>query len=140
MDNSYYAQVRLIGYSVESSLLIVYEFIENGNLCQHLRGFSGSNEKSSLKLKLSIISHVSLCITNILVISGKEPLSWSNRLQIALDSARGLEYIHEHTNPAYIHRDIKSPNILLDKNLRAKVNYTIVIDDQLKLFNVSRSD
>lgn len=84
--------VRLIGYSVESSLIIVYEFIENGNLCQHLRGFSG-----------------------------KEPLSWSSRLQIALDSARGLEYIHEHTNPAYIHRDIKSPNILLDKNLRAKV-------------------
>ncbi|KAK1403111.1 Chitin elicitor receptor kinase 1 [Heracleum sosnowskyi] len=84
--------VRLIGYSVESSLIIVYEFIENGNLCQHLRGFSG-----------------------------KKPLSWSRRLQIALDSARGLEYIHEHTNPAYIHRDIKSPNILLDKNLRAKV-------------------
>ncbi|XP_074332998.1 chitin elicitor receptor kinase 1-like [Apium graveolens] len=84
--------VRLIGYSVESSLIIVYEFMENGNLCQHLRGFSG-----------------------------KGPLSWSSRLQIALDSARGLEYIHEHTNPAYIHRDIKSPNILLDKNLRAKV-------------------
>ncbi|KAL8156822.1 hypothetical protein AgCh_001799 [Apium graveolens] len=84
--------VHLIGYAVEGSLFIVYEFIENGNLCQHLRDFSG-----------------------------KEPLSWSSRLQIALDSARGLEYIHEHTNPAYIHRDIKSANILLDKNLRAKV-------------------
>ncbi|WOH09723.1 hypothetical protein DCAR_0729181 [Daucus carota subsp. sativus] len=84
--------VRLIGYSVERSLIIVYEFIENGSLCQHLRG-----------------------------LSGLEPLSWSSRLQIALDAARGLEYIHEHTNPAYIHRDIKSPNILLDINLRAKV-------------------
>ncbi|KAL8120585.1 hypothetical protein AgCh_017672 [Apium graveolens] len=41
-------------------------------------------------------------------------------LHIALDSARGLEYIHEHTNPTYIHHDIKSANILLDKNLRAK--------------------
>lgn len=50
-----------------------------------------------------------------------EPLPWSTRVQIALDSARGLEYIHEHTVPVYIHRDIKSASILIDKNYRAKV-------------------
>ncbi|KAE8772759.1 chitin elicitor receptor kinase 1 [Hordeum vulgare] len=83
--------VRLIGYCTESSLFLVYEFIENGNLSQHLRG------------------------------TGYEPLSWVERVQIALDSARGLEYIHEHTVPVYIHRDIKSANILIDKNTRAKV-------------------
>ncbi|EMS58517.1 Proline-rich receptor-like protein kinase PERK1 [Triticum urartu] len=83
--------VRLIGYSTESSLFLVYEFVENGNLSQHLRG------------------------------TGYEPLSWAERVQIALDSARGLEYIHEHTVPVYIHRDIKSANILIDKNTRAKV-------------------
>ncbi|XP_015695685.2 chitin elicitor receptor kinase 1 isoform X2 [Oryza brachyantha] len=83
--------VRLIGYCIESSLFLVYEFIENGNLSQHLRG------------------------------TGYEPLSWAARVQIALDSARGLEYIHEHTVPVYIHRDIKSANILIDKNYRAKV-------------------
>ncbi|XP_039052562.1 lysM domain receptor-like kinase 3 [Hibiscus syriacus] len=83
--------VRLIGYCVEGSLFLVYEFIENGNLSQHLRGQS------------------------------REPLPWSNRVQIALDSARGLEYIHEHTVPVYIHRDIKSANILIDKKFRAKV-------------------
>ncbi|KQJ99178.1 hypothetical protein BRADI_3g41590v3 [Brachypodium distachyon] len=83
--------VRLIGYCTESSLFLVYEFIENGNLSQHLRG------------------------------TGYEPLSWAERVQIALDSARGLEYIHEHTVPVYIHRDIKSANILIDKNSRAKV-------------------
>ncbi|KAL2253309.1 UNVERIFIED_CONTAM: LysM domain receptor-like kinase 3 [Sesamum indicum] len=83
--------VRLIGYCVESSLFLVYEYIDNGNLSQHLRG------------KVT------------------EPLPWSRRLQIALDSARGLEYIHEHTVPVYIHRDIKSANILIDKNFRAKV-------------------
>lgn len=83
--------VRLIGYCIEGSLFVVYEFIENGNLSQHLRG------------------------------STRDPLPWSNRVQIALDSARGLEYIHEHTVPVYIHRDIKSANILIDKNLRAKV-------------------
>lgn len=43
-------------------------------------------------------------------------------MQIALDSARGLEYIHEHTVPVYIHRDIKPANILIDKNFRGKVN------------------
>ncbi|KAL7218899.1 hypothetical protein ACSBR2_012045 [Camellia fascicularis] len=82
--------VRLIGYCVEGSLFLVYEFIENGNLSEHLRG-------------------------------GRDPLPWSTRVQIALDSARGLEYIHEHTVPVYIHRDIKSANILIDKNYRGKV-------------------
>lgn len=48
-------------------------------------------------------------------------MSWAIRVQIALDSARGLEYIHEHTITVYIHRDIKSANILIDKNFRAKV-------------------
>ncbi|XP_039853523.1 chitin elicitor receptor kinase 1-like isoform X5 [Panicum virgatum] len=83
--------VRLIGYCIERSLFIIYEYIENGNLRQHLCG------------------------------TGYEPLSWAARVQIALDSARGLEYIHEHTVPVYIHRDIKSANILIDKNNRAKV-------------------
>ncbi|XP_077224823.1 chitin elicitor receptor kinase 1 [Tasmannia lanceolata] len=83
--------VRLIGFCTEGSLFLVYEFIENGNLSEHLRG------------------------------SGREPLPWSARVQIALDSARGLEYIHEHTVPVYIHRDIKSANILIDKNFHGKV-------------------
>lgn len=55
------------------------------------------------------------------MILGRDPLPWLSRVQIALDSARGLEYIHEHTVPVYIHRDIKSANILIDNNLRAKV-------------------
>ncbi|XP_045830434.1 lysM domain receptor-like kinase 3 isoform X1 [Trifolium pratense] len=83
--------VRLIGYCVEGSLFLVYEHIDNGNLGHYLHGI------------------------------GKEPLPWSSRVQIALDSARGLEYIHEHTVPVYIHRDVKSANILIDKNLRGKV-------------------
>jgi chitin elicitor receptor kinase 1 len=57
------------------------------------------------------------------MIAGREPLPWSSRVQIALDSARGLEYIHEHTVPVYIHRDVKSANILIDKNLRGKVAF-----------------
>ncbi|KAG5398001.1 hypothetical protein IGI04_019815 [Brassica rapa subsp. trilocularis] len=83
--------VRLIGYCVEGSLFLIYEYVENGNLGQHLHG------------------------------SGREPLPWTKRVHIALDSARGLEYIHEHTVPVYVHRDIKSANILIDQNFRAKV-------------------
>lgn len=52
---------------------------------------------------------------------GHTPLSWIMRVQIALDAARGLEYIHEHTKPHYVHRDIKTSNILLDDSFRAKV-------------------
>lgn len=55
------------------------------------------------------------------LLAGKDTLTWSARMQIALDSARGLEYIHEHTVPVYIHRDIKPANILIDKIFRAKV-------------------
>ncbi|XP_020532385.1 lysM domain receptor-like kinase 3 [Jatropha curcas] len=83
--------VRLIGYCVERSLFLVYEYIENGNLSQHLRG------------------------------SDRDPLSWSTRVQIALDSARGLEYIHERTYDHYVHCDIKPENILIDKSFQAKV-------------------
>lgn len=53
--------------------------------------------------------------------SGRDPLPWSTRVKIALDSARGIEYIHENTVPVYIHRDIKSANILIDKNFQGKV-------------------
>lgn len=42
-------------------------------------------------------------------------------MQIALDSARALEYIHEHTVPVYVHRDIKPANILINKSFQAKV-------------------
>lgn len=85
--------VQLIGYCTTEFLFLVYEFVENGTLDQHLHSSK----------------------------AGRTPLSWSSRVQIALDAARGLEYIHEHTKPTYIHRDIKSANILLDKECHAKV-------------------
>ncbi|KAK7307572.1 hypothetical protein VNO77_40763 [Canavalia gladiata] len=48
-------------------------------------------------------------------------LSWTQRMQIALDVATGLDYLHSFTSPPHIHKDIKSSNILLDSDFRAKV-------------------
>ncbi|KAL0452884.1 UNVERIFIED_CONTAM: putative receptor-like protein kinase [Sesamum latifolium] len=49
-------------------------------------------------------------------------LTWHLRMKIALDAARGLEYLHEHCHPPVIHRDLKSSNILLDSNFNAKLS------------------
>ncbi|GAB4824874.1 hypothetical protein Ancab_007744 [Ancistrocladus abbreviatus] len=88
----------LIGYCADSMhKLLVYEFMANGGLQEHLYPLSGSS-----------------------VISSK--LDWETRLKIALDAAKGLEYLHEHVSPPVIHRDFKSSNILLDKNFHAKVS------------------
>ncbi|XP_061374487.1 protein LYK5-like [Gastrolobium bilobum] len=48
-------------------------------------------------------------------------LSWTQRIQIALDVATGLDYLHSSTYPLHIHKDLKITNILLDNDFRAKV-------------------
>ncbi|ONK75974.1 uncharacterized protein A4U43_C03F22510 [Asparagus officinalis] len=53
--------------------------------------------------------------------SGTMALSWIRRVQIALDVANGLNYLHSYTDPPYVHKDVKSSNVLLDGNFRAKV-------------------
>ncbi|KAM5576272.1 lysM domain receptor-like kinase 4 [Rosa sericea] len=48
-------------------------------------------------------------------------LSWTQRVQIMLDVASGLNYLHSFTTPPHVHKDIKSSNILLDSDFRAKI-------------------
>ncbi|WVZ91020.1 hypothetical protein U9M48_037253 [Paspalum notatum var. saurae] len=75
--------------------LLVYEYMENGSLDRWLH----QRER----------------------ISAPATLDWPMRLQIAIDSARGLCYMHHGCSPAVVHRDIKSANILLDSEFRAKI-------------------
>ncbi|XP_057504842.1 lysM domain receptor-like kinase 3 isoform X2 [Actinidia eriantha] len=88
--------VELIGYAAsENELFLIYEYAQKGSFRSHLHDPQSKGHTS---------------------------LSWIMRLQIALDAARGLEYIHEHTKPHYVHRDIKTSNILLDGAFRAKIS------------------
>ncbi|XP_076957417.1 BRASSINOSTEROID INSENSITIVE 1-associated receptor kinase 1-like [Bidens hawaiensis] len=51
----------------------------------------------------------------------QDPLDWPIRKRIALGSARGLAYLHDHCDPKIIHRDVKAANILLDEEFEAVV-------------------
>ncbi|KAI8025156.1 BRASSINOSTEROID INSENSITIVE 1-associated receptor kinase 1 [Camellia lanceoleosa] len=54
-------------------------------------------------------------------LDSQPPLDWPKRKRIALGSARGLAYLHDHCNPKIIHRDVKAANILLDEEFEAVV-------------------
>lgn len=63
------------------------------------------------------------CLTDWIYVNNLEGklLTWCQRMQIALDVATGLDYLHSFTSPPLIHKDLKTDNILLDTHLRAKI-------------------
>ncbi|KAK7398842.1 hypothetical protein VNO78_10015 [Psophocarpus tetragonolobus] len=88
--------VALLGFCLDGSeRLLVYEYMPQGALSKHL-----INWKSE----------------------GLKPLEWKTRLSIALDVARGVEYLHGLAQQIFIHRDLKPSNILLGDDMRAKVS------------------
>ncbi|XP_059663340.1 probable receptor-like protein kinase At2g42960 [Cornus florida] len=87
--------VRLLGYCIEGvHRMLVYEYVNNGNLEQWLHG--------------AMCQHGTL--------------TWEARMKVLLGTATALAYLHEAIEPKVIHRDIKSSNILIDDEFNAKVS------------------
>ena len=74
-------------------------------------------------MKIEHGTHFLVILNTRMFSTGKSGIrfDWIQRLKAALDTARGLAYLHELVNPPIIHRDIKSTNVLLDDRLNAKV-------------------
>lgn len=86
--------LRLRGFCMTpTERLLVYPYMANGSVASCLR------ERSE----------------------AQPPLDWPIRKRIALGSARGLAYLHDHCDPKIIHRDVKAANILLDEEFEAVV-------------------
>ncbi|KAL1818912.1 hypothetical protein ACET3Z_013781 [Daucus carota] len=94
--------LALRGFCVASDAIkgnircLVYDFMSNGSLDEHLF----NNEGNSIS---------------------KQPLSWPLRKNIIIDVAKGLAYLHYGLKPAIYHRDIKTTNILLDSEMKARL-------------------
>ncbi|KAI5597259.1 hypothetical protein POPTR_002G059000v4 [Populus trichocarpa] len=87
--------VRLLGYCIEGvHRMLVYEYVNNGNLEQWLHG---------------AMHHHGI-------------LTWEARMKVLLGTAKALAYLHEAIEPKVVHRDIKSSNILIDDEFNAKVS------------------
>ncbi|XP_042497718.1 LEAF RUST 10 DISEASE-RESISTANCE LOCUS RECEPTOR-LIKE PROTEIN KINASE-like 1.5 [Macadamia integrifolia] len=88
--------VKLHGYCSDSrGLVLVYDYVANGTLADHLHGSKSLERKKSL--------------------------TWKVRLEMALQTAMALEYLHFSVEPAIVHRDITSSNIFVEKDMRIKV-------------------
>ncbi|CAN1152225.1 Probable receptor-like protein kinase At5g18500 [Linum perenne] len=87
--------VRLLGYCIEGThRMLVYEYVNNGNLEQWLHG---------------AMRHHGY-------------LTWEARIKVLLGTAKALAYLHDAIEPKVVHRDIKSSNILIDDDFNAKVS------------------
>ncbi|KAL3845940.1 hypothetical protein ACJIZ3_003343 [Penstemon smallii] len=95
--------IRLSGFCLHEGITyLVYEYAQKGSLDEWLRPSNTAIVKGGDEYD----SHL---------------LDWKQRVQIAYDVADALNYLHNFTRPPYIHKNLKSSNVLLDANMRAKV-------------------
>lgn len=98
--------VPLVGWSYnKGEPLLVFEFMTNGSLDQHLfpKGGSRSSSRSGQRC------------------TGASTLRWTTRYEIVRDIATGLHYVHHEYEPMVLHRDIKASNVMLDSSFRARL-------------------
>ncbi|XVF01608.1 hypothetical protein REPUB_Repub04eG0103200 [Reevesia pubescens] len=99
-------EVEMISMAVHRNLL-------------RLRGFCMTPTERLLVYPFMVNGSVASCLRE--RGESQAPLDWDIRKQIALGSARGLAYLHDHCDPKIIHRDVKAANILLDEEFEAVV-------------------
>lgn len=108
LDKEFESEVKVLGnirhnnivkllccISSQDVKLLVYEYMENGSLDRWLHHLEREGAPA--------------------------PLDWPTRLAIAIDSAKGLSYMHHDSAQSIVHRDVKSSNILLDPEFHAKI-------------------
>ncbi|KAI7740926.1 hypothetical protein M8C21_033053 [Ambrosia artemisiifolia] len=89
--------IRLSGFCLhQGNTYLVYEFADNSSLSDWLHSTTKSTKYDSV-------------------------LEWKQRVQIAHDIADALNYLHNFVTPPYIHKNLKSSNVLLDVHMRAKI-------------------
>ncbi|KAL2254397.1 UNVERIFIED_CONTAM: BRASSINOSTEROID INSENSITIVE 1-associated receptor kinase 1 [Sesamum indicum] len=99
-------EVEMISMAVHRNLL-------------RLRGFCMTPTERLLVYPFMVNGSVASCLRE--RPESQPPLDWAIRKRIALGSARGLAYLHDHCDPKIIHRDVKAANILLDEDFEAVV-------------------
>lgn len=128
--------VEMLGYCVDGNYrILAYEFATMGSLHDVLHGKTLSIQypfMSYVHALCSLGCHTHLwwtCITLLYItgrkgVQGAQPgpvLDWMQRVKIAIEAAKGIEYLHEKVQPSIIHRDIRSSNVLLFEDFKAKI-------------------
>ncbi|XP_050213149.1 protein LYK5 [Mercurialis annua] len=107
------AAVKVVKGDVSGEINILKK-INHSNIIR-MSGFCLHDGNTYLVYELADHGALSDCLRDV------PALTWKQRVQIAHDVADALNYLHNYTNPPYVHKNLKSSNILLDANLRAKL-------------------